>query len=34
MDIVSFEKQHLLVKYFCTDTTTLNKEKLIILINK
>ncbi|WP_141674704.1 peptidoglycan-binding domain-containing protein, partial [Gilliamella sp. Fer1-1] len=34
MDVRSFEKQYLLDEYFCTDATTLNKEKLITLINK
>ncbi|SCB89863.1 hypothetical protein [Gilliamella intestini] len=34
MDVRSFEKQYLLDKYFCTDAITLNKEKLITLINK
>jgi hypothetical protein len=34
MDVRSFEKQYLLDEYFCTDATTLNKEKLIIVINK
>ncbi|OCG26344.1 hypothetical protein A9G45_10980 [Gilliamella sp. HK2] len=34
MDVRSFEKQYLLDEYFCTDAATLNKEKLITLINK
>ncbi|MWP74329.1 peptidoglycan-binding domain-containing protein, partial [Gilliamella sp. Pra-s52] len=34
MDVRTFEKQYLLDEYFCTDATTLNKEKLITLINK
>jgi hypothetical protein len=34
IDVRSFEKQYLLDEYFCTDDITLNKEKLITLINK
>ena len=33
MDVRSFEKKYLLDEYFCTNSTTLNKEKLITLIN-
>ena len=33
MDVRTFEKKYLLDEYFCTNTTTLNKEKLITLIN-
>lgn len=33
IDVRQFESQYLLDEYFCTDQITLNKEKLITLIN-
>ena len=33
MDVRSFEKRYLLDEYFCTNATTLNKEKLITFIH-
>ena len=33
MDVRAFEKKYLLNEYFCTNSTTLNKEKLMTLIN-